>query len=124
MTGPAVFVNRRRPNAGGGHTLNNGLKIIIMERYDAPIASFITSVDVGGANDPKEYTGLAHMFEHMASKDITDLEVELAAMKVEDSIWADLRLERKKGQLASKSYWGESPFGEGNITEMYVERAL
>ena len=71
-----------------------------------------------------DFSEPAHMFEHMAFKDTTDLEAELAAMKVEDSIWADLRLERKKGQLASKSYWGESPFGEGNISEMYVERAL
>ena len=72
------------------HTLDNGLKVIVMERHDAPVVSFITYANVGGANDPKEYTGLAHMFEHMAFKGTnttgtTDLESELKAMAREDS---------------------------------------
>ncbi len=87
------------------HTLDNGLKIIVMERHDAPVASFVTFVNVGGVDDPKEYSGMAHMFEHMAFKGTTtlgttDLDAELKAMAVEDSIWALLRVERKKGLLA------------------------
>ncbi len=88
--------------------LDNGLKIIVMERHDAPVASFVTFANVGGANDPKEYTGLAHMFEHMAFKGTTtlgttDLKKELQAMQVEDSIWYELRAERKKGRLADST---------------------
>jgi predicted Zn-dependent peptidase len=87
------------------HTLDNGLTILVMERHDAPVASLITYVNVGGVDDPKEYTGLAHMFEHMAFKGTTtlgtkDIEKELEAMGVEDSLWAELRAERKKGAQA------------------------
>jgi predicted Zn-dependent peptidase len=87
------------------HTLENGLKIIIMERHDAPVASFVTFANVGGVDDPKEYTGLAHMLEHMAFKGTrsigtTDIDQELKAMAVEDSIWYELRAERKKGRQA------------------------
>ncbi len=90
------------------HTLANGLRIIVMERHDAPVASFVTYANVGGVDDPKEYTGLAHMFEHMAFKGTTDigtndLKGELAAMHVEDSIFYLLRAERKKGMMADSS---------------------
>ncbi|MEA3297043.1 MAG: insulinase family protein, partial [candidate division Zixibacteria bacterium] len=88
------------------YTLDNGLKIIILERHDAPVASLVTFANVGGVDDPKGYTGLAHMFEHMAFKGTTtigttNLKKELAAMKVEDSIWYELRAERKKGLQAN-----------------------
>jgi predicted Zn-dependent peptidase len=84
------------------HTLDNGLKFLIIPSHDAPVASFITWANVGSADDPKEYTGLAHMFEHMAFKGTTtlgatDIEAELAAIRVEDSIFMELRRERKKG---------------------------
>jgi len=90
------------------HTLANGLKIIVMERHEAPVASFVTYVDVGGVDDPKEYTGLAHMFEHMAFKGTRqvgtqDIDTELQLMKVEDSIFYELRAERKKGAQADST---------------------
>ncbi len=90
------------------HQLSNGLRIIVMERHDAPVASFATYVDVGGANDPNEYTGMAHLFEHMAFKGTmtvgtTDIEKELLAMQVEDSVWYELRAERKKGRFADST---------------------
>ncbi|WP_221930339.1 M16 family metallopeptidase [Gracilimonas mengyeensis] len=49
-------------------TLDNGLHFIVIERHDAPVASFYTHVDVGGANEPVGNTGIAHIFEHMAFK--------------------------------------------------------
>ncbi len=90
------------------HTLKNGLKILIMERHDAPVVSFVTFANVGGVDDPKEYTGLAHMLEHMAFKGTrtigtTDIDKELEAMAVEDSIWYLLRAERKKGRQADST---------------------
>ncbi len=89
-------------------TLDNGLKVIVMERHEAPVASFITYANVGGVNDPKGYTGLAHMFEHMAFKGTTtlgttDLKDELKEMRVEDSIFALLKAERLKGRLADSA---------------------
>lgn len=49
-------------------TLNNGLHFIVIERPVAPVASFVTFVNVGGANEPVGNTGVAHIFEHMAFK--------------------------------------------------------
>ena len=48
--------------------LPNGLTLLVCERPEAPVFSFFTHVDVGSAQDPKDETGLAHMFEHMAFK--------------------------------------------------------
>ncbi|MFH2055013.1 MAG: pitrilysin family protein [bacterium] len=95
-------------NAVSEHTLDNGLKIIVLERHDAPVATFVTQVNVGGANDPKEYTGLAHMFEHMAFKGTKDLGTkdinqEMKLIAVEDSIFMELLAERKKGRLADST---------------------
>lgn len=95
-------------NAVTEYTLDNGLKILVLERHEAPVASFITLVNVGGANDPKEYTGLAHMFEHMAFKGTTtlgtkDINEEMKLIAVEDSIWMELLAERNKGRLADST---------------------
>lgn len=49
-------------------TLDNGLTFLVIERPVAPVASFVTYVDVGGANEPVGNTGIAHIFEHMAFK--------------------------------------------------------
>lgn len=49
-------------------TLDNGLHFIIIERRDAPVASFYTHVNVGGVDEPVGNTGIAHIFEHMAFK--------------------------------------------------------
>ena len=49
-------------------TLGNGLTVIIVERPEAPVFSYFTHVDVGGAQEAMGQTGLAHMFEHMAFK--------------------------------------------------------
>ena len=87
--------------------LDNGLTMIVLPRHDAPVASFLTYANVGSVNDPKGYTGLAHMFEHMAFKGTaeigtTDYEKEIDLMRVEDSIFALLRAERLKGMLADQ----------------------
>ncbi|MGM0546005.1 MAG: M16 family metallopeptidase [Bacteroidota bacterium] len=49
-------------------TLDNGLTFIVIERPVAPVVSFATYVNVGGANEPVGHTGMAHIFEHMAFK--------------------------------------------------------
>ena len=48
--------------------LPNGLTLIVIERPEAPVFSFFTHVDVGGAQEGIGQTGMAHMFEHMAFK--------------------------------------------------------
>jgi predicted Zn-dependent peptidase len=48
--------------------LPNGLKFIVLERHQAPVISFLTYADVGGANEPMGKTGVAHFLEHLAFK--------------------------------------------------------
>jgi len=49
-------------------TLDNNIKFIVLENKNAPIISFVTYVDVGGANEPDGKTGVAHFLEHLAFK--------------------------------------------------------
>lgn len=51
--------------------LENGMKFIVLERHEAPVVSFITYADVGGANEPDGKTGVAHFLEHLAFKGTT-----------------------------------------------------
>jgi len=48
--------------------LANGLTILLLQRDEAPVFSFVTLVDAGAVQDPMGRGGLAHMFEHMAFK--------------------------------------------------------
>ncbi|MGF1671185.1 MAG: M16 family metallopeptidase [Balneolaceae bacterium] len=73
-------------------TLDNGLHFIIIERHVAPVASFVTFVDVGSANEPVGNTGIAHIFEHMAFKGThyigtTDWESEKQAIEAVEAAY-------------------------------------
>jgi predicted Zn-dependent peptidase len=50
------------------HTLANGMKFIVLERHEAPVASFHMYSDVGSANESYGITGISHILEHMAFK--------------------------------------------------------
>lgn len=49
-------------------SLPNGMRWLLVRRMQAPVFSGIVMVKVGGADEVKGKTGLAHMFEHMAFK--------------------------------------------------------
>ena len=80
--------------------LPNGLTILICERPEAPVFSYVTFVDAGDVNDPSGESGLAHMFEHLAFKGTdeigtTDYAAEKEALaRVEaanDAVEAEIR---------------------------------
>ena len=86
-------------------TLDNGLQFIVVERHEAPVASFHTYADVGSVDEVKGITGLAHVFEHMAFKGTKtvgtkNLEEELKVMAKTDDVFEMLRREKHKGALA------------------------
>ena len=71
------------------YTLDNGMRVIMVEQDAAPVISFNLMFDVGGIDEPDGLGGIAHMVEHMAFKgtqtigtDTPDLE-EQALDKVE-----------------------------------------
>ena len=51
--------------------LDNGIKFIVLKRDKAPVVSFVTYADVGGADEPDGKTGVAHFLEHLAFKGTT-----------------------------------------------------
>ncbi len=48
--------------------LGNGLRILVLERREAPVVSFVTMANVGSVDERVGMTGVAHIFEHMAFK--------------------------------------------------------
>lgn len=86
-------------------TLKNGWKIIVLERHQAPVASFLTYADVGSVQETRGITGLAHIFEHMAFKGSRTLgtknyaEERLALNRV-DAAFNALQEEKRKGRQA------------------------
>ncbi|MEE9224916.1 MAG: pitrilysin family protein [Bacteroidota bacterium] len=88
-------------------TLKNGLKFLVLPRREAPVVSFITYADVGSADDPREQTGMAHMFEHMAFKGTPtigtkDYKKEKTALQKVDRVYAALRTERLKVEQSDR----------------------
>ncbi|WP_080507903.1 M16 family metallopeptidase [Bryobacter aggregatus] len=85
--------------------LANGVTFVIYERHQAPVVSFFSRINAGGADDPKGQAGLAHMFEHMAFKGTTTIgslnfpQEKLAMAQVEVAYDA-LSAERGKGRQA------------------------
>jgi predicted Zn-dependent peptidase len=93
-------------------TLDNGLKFIVAERHQAPVASFYTYADVGSVQDPKGQTGLAHMFEHLAFKGTptigtTNYAEERLSLDRVDQAFIALLAERDKGAGADKAKLAE-----------------
>lgn len=78
-------------------TLQNGLRVIVVSRGQAPVVSFHTYVDVGSVDERPGLTGIAHMFEHMAFKGssrvgTSDWIAERAALAAEEQTflaWRD-----------------------------------
>ncbi len=86
-------------------TLANGLHFIVVERHEAPVASFHTYVNAGSVDDPSGATGIAHMFEHMAFKGTESIgsrnwPEEKKAIDREEEVYDRLDAERNKGAQA------------------------
>jgi len=80
--------------------LSNGIKVIILERHNAPVVSFVTYFDAGASNEVKGITGIAHVFEHMAFKGTTtigteDYKKEKIILDEMDRIFEEIVAEKK-----------------------------
>lgn len=83
------------------YTLDNGMKFLLMERHETPIFSGAIVFKVGGVDEPRGETGLAHMFEHMAFKGTPvigtkDYKSELPILDEIERVGEELSLELKK----------------------------
>ena len=65
------------------YTLDNGLKVYMSVNKEAPRIQTYIAVKVGGKNDPAETTGLAHYFEHLASRSTVFKEIIISKETIE-----------------------------------------
>ena len=87
------------------HTLDNGMKLLLMRRTQSPTVALNMYVRVGGVDEPKGETGIAHMLEHMLFKGTKtlgtmDYDAEVPLMAQIDALYEDYDAERQKGDAA------------------------
>lgn len=85
------------------YELDNGMKFIILPEKEAPVISFVTYADVGGANEEKGKTGTAHFLEHLAFKGTSDIgttnyEKEKEVIEQLDQVYRQLQTAEEKGK--------------------------
>lgn len=73
------------------YQLDNGLKILIVERHQSPTFSAYIFYRVGAVDEPEGKSGMAHFIEHLMSKGTTalgttDYEKEIPLIKRKDEI--------------------------------------
>ena len=84
------------------YELDNGMKFILLKRDKAPIVSFVTYADVGGANEPDGKTGVAHFLEHLAFKGTrrigtTNYEAEKPLLERLDELFEEIQATKAEG---------------------------
>lgn len=84
------------------YKLDNGMKFIILPEKEAPVISFVTYADVGGANEETGETGAAHFLEHLAFKGTSEIgttnyQQEKDIIKRLDKVYQQLQTAQEKG---------------------------
>jgi predicted Zn-dependent peptidase len=90
------------------HTLENGLKILMIERHLSPTVSFYIRHRVGAVDEADGRTGTAHLLEHMLFKGTKtigskNIRKEEEILKNIRKVGEGLDLERMKGKGADKT---------------------
>ena len=83
--------------------LDNGMKFIVLERHNAPVVSFLTYADVGGADELTGKTGISHFLEHLAFKGTTrigttDFAKEKPLLDRQDQLFEQLKTSKASQQ--------------------------
>lgn len=95
--------------------LDNGMHFIVIERPVAPVATFVTFVNVGSVDEPVNNTGIAHIFEHMAFKGSRTIgtrnweqeQLALAQMDAAYQLWLEESYRSEPDQAALAQAWAE-----------------
>ncbi len=90
------------------HTLANGLRVLLLERHQAPTVSFVIRFKVGSVNEQAGMSGMAHLLEHMLFKGTktlgtTDYAREQEIHEKIDGVIERLDAERLKGAQGDSS---------------------
>ena len=89
------------------HLLDNGMRLLLVERHENPSVIGGWVAHVGSANEEAGVTGIAHLFEHMMFKGsqtigTTDAAKELEIMDRLDAIRAQMEIEYSKMREAKR----------------------
>ena len=87
------------------HFLPNGLKVLLLERHDAPDVAGGWVARVGSANERPGITGIAHLFEHMMFKGTPtigtkDFKKDLEILQAQEQVRGQMREEEAKLRAA------------------------
>ena len=83
------------------HTLDNGMRLLLVERHDDPTIAGGWVAHVGSANERPGITGIAHLFEHMMFKGTPtigtkDYEKDLEIIAEQERVRDEIRKEEGK----------------------------
>lgn len=90
-------------------TLDNGLRVLMVERDHAPVVSIVMTFKAGAAEDPPGATGTAHMLEHMLFRGTEtigsrDYGKEKPLLEQIESVAMALERERALGKAGEPGY--------------------
>jgi predicted Zn-dependent peptidase len=100
--------------------LANGMKLLLVERHDAPTVTCGWVAKVGSVNEPPGITGISHLFEHMMFKGTSTIGTKDAAkgaeiMRQQDAIrgemekeYTALRERLRRGEISGNVYDAEN----------------
>jgi predicted Zn-dependent peptidase len=100
--------------------LDNGMKLLMVERHDSPTVSAGWAAHVGSVNEEVGNTGIAHLFEHMMFKGsrtigTTDYEKESAIIAQLDELRLEMEAEysamreaKRHGEITGSIYLPEN----------------
>ena len=101
-------------------TLDNGMKLLMVERHESPTVSAGWVTHVGSANERPGITGIAHLFEHMMFKGTNTIGTknwakEKAVMDRLDAVrgqmeeeYTQLRAAKRRGDITGNIYAPEN----------------
>lgn len=77
-------------------TLDNGLKVVVVERHAAPVFFTLVSFRVGASHESPDHSGLSHFLEHMLFKGTktigtTDYAKEVPILEELESVAAEIK---------------------------------
>ncbi len=82
-------------------TLDNGMRLLMVERHDEPTIAGGWVAHVGSSNERLGITGIAHLFEHMMFKGTptigtSDYQKDLAILNEQERVRDEMRAEERK----------------------------
>ena len=119
LTGPVVHAQEAKVPVTE-ITLDNGMKLLLVERHDSPRVAGGWIAHVGSVNEEIGSTGIAHLFEHMMFKGTntigtSDFSAEMKIMAELDEVRAEMEIEytalreaKRRGDVTGNIYLPEN----------------